>query len=122
MTKDPSKADFFFMPVSITKARMDKRIDVGGLQEFCAKYVTAIRSQWSYWNRSNGADHFYLSCHSVARNAMDRVPDVRQNAIQLLCPASYFLASYITHKDASVPQIWPRLGEEPKEVSLIAQR
>jgi hypothetical protein len=53
---------------------------------------------------------------------MDKVPDVKQNAIQLLCPASYFLASYITHKDASVPQIWPRLGEEPKEIRLTAQR
>lgn len=122
VTKDASEADFFFMPVSITKARLDKRIDVRGLQSFCANYVTAVRSQWSYWNHSNGADHFYLSCHSVARNAMDQVPAVKQNAIQLLCPASYFLASYITHKDASVPQIWPREGAEPKEVRLIAQR
>lgn len=122
VTKDPSEANFFFLPVSITKARMDKRIDVAGLQKFCAKYVTGLRSEWSYWNRSNGADHFYLSCHSVARNAMDLVPIVKHNAIQLLCPASYFLKSYITHKDASVPQIWPRLGEEPKEVREIAQR
>ncbi|XP_024366829.1 probable glycosyltransferase At5g11130 [Physcomitrium patens] len=122
LTKTASEADFFFMPVSITKARMDKRINVGGLQSFCANYITDVRSQWSYWNRSNGADHFYLSCHSIARNAMDRVPDVRQNAIQLLCPASYFLPSYITHKDASVPQIWPRLGKEPEEVRTITQR
>lgn len=122
VTKDPSEANFFFLPVSITKARMDKRIDVAGLQNFCAKYVTGLRSEWGYWNRSNGADHFYLSCHSVARNAMDLVPIVKHNAIQLLCPASYFLKSYITHKDASVPQIWPRLGEEPKEVREIAQR
>lgn len=122
VTKDASEADFFFMPVSITKARLDKRIDVRGLQKFCANYITALRTQWNYWNLSSGADHFYLSCHSVARNAMDQVPVVKQNAIQLLCPASYFLASYITHKDASVPQIWPREGAEPKEVRLIAQR
>lgn len=110
------------MPISITKARLDKRIDVGGLQKFCTKYVQDMRSQWNYWNRSSGTDHFYLSCHSIARNAMDGIPEVRQNAIQLLCPASYFLAYNITHKDASVPQIWPRIGREPKEVGTITQR
>ena len=108
ITKDASEANFFFMPISITKARLDKRINPEGVKDFCGNYVENLRTQWHHWNRSSGADHFYLSCHSIARNAMDHVPYVRENAIQLLCPSSYYLPNYITHKDASVPQIWPR--------------
>ena len=115
ITKDASEASFFFMPISITKARIDKRIDVVGLKDFCGNYVENLRTQWNHWNRSSGADHFYLSCHSIARGAMDNVPYVRENAIQLLCPSSYYLPNYITHKDASVPQVWPRPPIDPKE-------
>lgn len=122
VTKDPAEAHFFYMPVSITKARLDRRVGVEGLQKFCREYVTDVRARWGYWNRSSGADHFYLSCHSIARSAMDFVPYVRRNAIQLLCPASYFLPSYVSHKDASVPQIWPRLGSTPKLAGHISQR
>ena len=122
VTKDPAEAHFFYMPVSITKARLDRRVGVEGLQKFCREYVTDVRARWGYWNRSSGADHFYLSCHSIARSAMDFVPYVRHNAIQLLCPASYFLPSYVSHKDASVPQIWPRLGSTPKLAGHISQR
>jgi len=122
VTENASEANFFFMPVSITKARQDKRIDVVGLKPFCAKYVTGLRERYGHWNRSNGADHFYLSCHSIARSAMDAVPYVRENAIQLLCPSSYYLPNYITHKDASVPQIWPRPRISLRELNSIQQR
>lgn len=122
VTTNPSHAHFFFMPVSITKARQDTRIAVTGLQAFCARYVTRVREKYGHWNRSGGADHFYLSCHSIARSAMDEVPFVRENAIQLLCPSSYYLNNYITHKDASVPQIWPRPEVAERELRRIDRR
>ncbi len=53
---------------------------------------------------------------------MELVPQVRRNAIQLVCPASYHLYYYISHKDASVPQIWPREGATPDGVKHTAQR
>ncbi len=53
---------------------------------------------------------------------MELVPQVRHNAIQLVCPASYHLYYYISHKDASVPQIWPREGPTPDGVKHTAQR
>lgn len=122
VTQDANNANFFFMPVSITKARQDKRIKVAGLKAFCAKYVKGVRELYNHWNRSNGADHFYLSCHSIARGAMDAVPYVRENAIQLLCPSSYFLYNYIAHKDASVPQIWPRPNIASQELTKLGRR
>jgi hypothetical protein len=122
VTSNAAEADFFFMPVSITRARMDKRVGTEGVKRFCKKHVTSLRNNWSYWNRTGGVDHFYLSCHSIARTAMELVPYVRQNAIQLVCPSSYHLHYYITHKDASVPQIWPRDGGTPQGAKHIAQR
>ncbi len=122
VTSNAAEADFFFMPVSITRARMDKRVGTEGVKRFCKKHVTSLRNNWSYWNRTGGVDHFYLSCHSIARTAMELVPYVRQNAIQLVCPSSYHLHYYITHKDASVPQIWPRDGGTPQGAKHTAQR
>ncbi|CAK9856733.1 unnamed protein product [Sphagnum jensenii] len=113
VTSNAAEADFFFMPVSITRARIDKRVGTEGVKEFCKQHVSAVQREWSFWNRSGGVDHFYLSCHSIARTAMELVPQVRRNAIQLVCPASYHLYYYISHKDASVPQIWPREGATP---------
>jgi hypothetical protein len=122
VTSNAAEADFFFMPVSITRARIDKRVGTEGVKEFCKQHVSAVQREWSFWNRSGGVDHFYLSCHSIARTAMELVPQVRHNAIQLVCPASYHLYYYISHKDASVPQIWPREGATPPGVKHTAQR
>ncbi|KAF5799383.1 putative xylogalacturonan beta-1,3-xylosyltransferase [Helianthus annuus] len=44
---------------------------------------------------------------------MEKVPEVSINAIQVVCSSSYFLKGYTAHKDASIPQIWPRLGVRP---------
>ncbi|KAG5571795.1 hypothetical protein H5410_061561 [Solanum commersonii] len=32
---------------------------------------------------------------------------------QVVCSSSYFLSGYLPHKDASIPQIWPRKGPSP---------
>ncbi|KAJ6422606.1 hypothetical protein OIU84_027552 [Salix udensis] len=74
----------------ITRLRHDPRIGVGG-----------------------GADHFYAACHSVGRSAMEKSWEVKYNAIQVVCSSSYFLSGYIAHKDACLPQIWPRKGDPP---------
>lgn len=113
ITKDPSRADLFFMPFSIAKMRNDPRINVGGIPDFVRDYIFDIRHKYPYWNRSGGADHFYVACHSIGRSAMDKAAEVKFNAIQVVCSSSYYLSGYISHKDASLPQIWPRQGDPP---------
>ncbi|GAB4834108.1 hypothetical protein Ancab_032367 [Ancistrocladus abbreviatus] len=112
ITKDPSKADLFFRPFSIAGLRNDRRIGVAGLQGFIRDYIFNISQKYPYWNRTGGADHFYIACHSVGRLAMDKEEQVKLNAIQVVCSSSYFLPNYVTHKDASLPQIWPRHGSQ----------
>ncbi|KAK4727015.1 hypothetical protein R3W88_031932 [Solanum pinnatisectum] len=113
ITTDPKEADLFYLPFSITNMRNDKRVGVGGIQDFVKEYIVEISEKYPYWNRSGGADHFYVACHSIGRSAMEKAIHVKLNAIQVVCSSSYFLSGYLPHKDASIPQIWPRKGPSP---------
>ncbi|KAL7613382.1 probable glycosyltransferase At5g03795 [Lactuca sativa] len=113
ITHDPAEADLFFLPFSIASMRHDKRIGAGGIKNFIKDYISTIKREYPFWNRTGGADHFYVACHSIGRTAMDKAPEVRINAIQVVCSSSYFLQGYNAHKDASIPQIWPRPGVPP---------
>lgn len=113
LTKDPSKADLFYLPFSIASLRHDKRVGVGGIKTYIRNYIRNISRAYPFWNRTGGADHFYVACHSVGRSAMEKAVEVKLNAIQVVCSSSYFLPGYVAHKDASIPQIWPRKGRPP---------
>ncbi|TXG66348.1 hypothetical protein EZV62_007623 [Acer yangbiense] len=117
ITKDPAKADLFFLPFSIARMRHDSRIGSPGIQDFIRDYIVNISQKYPYWNRTDGADHFYAACHSIGRSAMEKALEVKLNAIQVVCSSSYFLSGYIAHKDASLPQIWPRQADPPNLVS-----
>ncbi|KAK6139742.1 hypothetical protein DH2020_026502 [Rehmannia glutinosa] len=113
LTNDPSEADLFYLPFSIASLRHDKRVGVNGIQDFIRNYIFNISRNYPFWNRTGGADHFYVACHSVGRSAMEKVVEVKLNVIQVVCSSSYFLSGYVSHKDASIPQIWPRKGSVP---------
>ncbi|KAI4386644.1 hypothetical protein MLD38_004560 [Melastoma candidum] len=117
VTDDHSSADLFFMPFSIARLRHDKRVGVAGIQDFIRDYVAYISREYPYWNRTGGADHFYVACHSIGRSAMRKANAVRLNGIQVVCSSSYHLSGYVSHKDASLPQIWPRHGDLPDVMS-----
>ncbi|KAK8701717.1 hypothetical protein V6N13_020096 [Hibiscus sabdariffa] len=117
ITKDPNEADLFYMPFSIADMRHDPRIGPQGLQDFIKSYIFNISSKYPFWNRTGGADHFYVACHSISRIAMDKVVEAKENAIQLVCSSTYFVPSYFPHKDVSLPQIWPKEGDPKSLVS-----
>ncbi|XP_059646510.1 probable glycosyltransferase At5g03795 isoform X2 [Cornus florida] len=113
ITKDPSEAHLFYLPFSIASMRHDKRVGVGGIQNFIRDYIFNISHSYPYWNRTGGADHFYVACHSIGKVAMEKAVEVKINAIQMVCTSNYFIHGYVPHKDASLPQIWPRRGDPP---------
>jgi hypothetical protein len=121
LTEDPTEADLFFMPFSIANMRNDKRIGVPGIKHFVKDYVSNISVNYPYWDRSGGADHFYVNCHSIGKTATDEAFHVRISAIQVVCSSSYHIPVFYPHKDATIPQVWPRSGF-PKEAPLIKQR
>lgn len=117
ITKDPTKADLFFLPFSVARLRHDPGIGVNGIKDFIRDYIFNITQNYPYWNRTGGADHFYAACHSIGRSVMEKTHTVKLNAIQIVCSSSYFLSRHLPHKDASLPQIWPRKGGDPPNLA-----
>uniref|UniRef100_A0A1S4B972 Probable glycosyltransferase At5g20260 n=2 Tax=Nicotiana TaxID=4085 RepID=A0A1S4B972_TOBAC len=68
LTKNPENATAFFLSISIAKIVKyvyNPRCSCGSrwLQNIFVDYVNVVSNKYPYWNRSNGADHFYVSCH-----------------------------------------------------------
>ncbi|CAA6668063.1 unnamed protein product [Spirodela intermedia] len=116
LTSDHQEAHLFFMPFSINALRNDPRVrSEAAISEFVAQYAAKVSREFVSWNASGGVDHFYVSCHSVGRDAAARHRELRDNAIHACCSSSYFQRNYVAHKDVALPQIWPRQPERTPE-------
>ncbi|KAH9328917.1 hypothetical protein KI387_001025 [Taxus chinensis] len=110
LTPNPEEAHFFFLPFSINSLRNDRRVfSEASISQFVADYSKNISERFGFWNRSRGADHFYVCCHSVGRDVASKFLDLHRYAIQVVCSSSYFQKFYVSHKDVAMPQVWPRL-------------
>ncbi|KAH6771089.1 hypothetical protein C2S52_015892 [Perilla frutescens var. hirtella] len=113
VTKRPHKAHFFFMPFSINAMRNHPLVhSESSISTFVANYVSNISSEFEFWNASGGADHFFVCCHSVGREAASKHSGLHNNAVQITCSSSYFQRLYTPHKDIPLPQVWPRLDRQ----------
>ncbi|KAF3649772.1 putative lactation elevated protein 1-like isoform X1 [Capsicum annuum] len=113
VTKKPEEAHFYFMPFSINVMRNHPRVhSASAIKDFVAGYTDRVRSEFEFWNASGGADHFYVYCHSIGRDAASKHHELHHNSIQVTCSSSYFQRLYIAHKDIGLPQVWPRQHEE----------
>lgn len=64
---EPSKAHMFLLPYSV-RQMVDILQDpysrsMRPLKTFISNYVDTLASKYPYWNRTHGADHFFVSCH-----------------------------------------------------------
>ncbi|KAK1268829.1 putative glycosyltransferase [Acorus gramineus] len=91
ITDDPEEAHLFFVPISCHKMRGKN-------------YVEGLTRKYPYWNRTLGADHFFVTCHDVGVRAFDGLPYLVKNSIRVVCSASYNVG-YIPHKDVALPQV-----------------
>ncbi|KAG1327903.1 putative glycosyltransferase [Cocos nucifera] len=66
-TWDPARAHAFFLPFSVVNmvryVYKDQSWDHTPIKRFVTDYFRVIASKHPFWNRTNGADHFMLSCH-----------------------------------------------------------
>lgn len=72
VVRDPWKAHMFFLPYSVQ--HMVSHLYVPNshtmlpIASFIKNYVNSIASRYSFWNRTQGADHFFVSCHDWVRD------------------------------------------------------
>uniref|UniRef100_A0A6M2EXE1 Exostosin GT47 domain-containing protein n=1 Tax=Populus davidiana TaxID=266767 RepID=A0A6M2EXE1_9ROSI len=102
-TQDPDQAHLFFIPISCHKMR-GKGISYENMTIIVDNYVESLKSKYPYWNRTLGADHFFVTCHDVGVRATEGVPFLIKNAIRVVCSPSYDVG-FIPHKDVALPQV-----------------
>lgn len=67
-------------------------------------YVESLIAKYPYWNRTLGADHFFVTCHDVGVRATEGLPLLVKNSIRVVCSPSYDVG-FIPHKDVALPQV-----------------
>ncbi|XP_047967451.1 probable glycosyltransferase At5g03795 isoform X2 [Salvia hispanica] len=103
VTDDPDQADLFFIPISCHKMR-GKGISYENMTIIVRDYVEGLMSKYPYWNRTLGADHFFVTCHDVGVRATEGLPNLIKNSIRVVCSPSYDVG-FIPHKDVALPQV-----------------
>lgn len=102
-TLDHEVADAFFIPVSVQKMS-EKGLDLMEMRLVVERYIQEISSKYPYWNKSSGADHFFVSCHDMALKATQGVPDLVKRAIRIVCFPE-IEDGFIKDKDLVLPQV-----------------
>ncbi|KAL4576311.1 hypothetical protein LXL04_012403 [Taraxacum kok-saghyz] len=95
VTEDPSQAHLYFVPFPSSLSTRN-----------LARLIRNIRVSYPFWNRTLGADHFYLSATGVDSSSDRNIVELKKNSIQISCfPTSSGL--FIPHKDITLPPVHP---------------
>ncbi|CAA6666021.1 unnamed protein product [Spirodela intermedia] len=101
VVRDPRRAHLFYMPFSSHSHSHDNLI------EFLRKYVSTIAAKYPFWNRTDGADHFLVSCHDwVSISDADAgASDMAAmgTSVRALCNADT-TEDFVVGKDVSLPE------------------
>lgn len=93
LTEHAEEAHIFFLPFSPDTTTRS-----------LARLVSRVRNDFPYWNRTLGADHFYLSCAGIPREHDRNLVELKKNAVQISCfptPRHRF----VPHKDLTLPPL-----------------
>ncbi|KAL1552254.1 putative glycosyltransferase [Salvia divinorum] len=107
-TSRPEQAHLYFMPFSV--AWMVRYLytpdshNITPLQEFVSDYVELISTKHPFWNRTQGADHFMLSCHDWGPRSSKANARLYSTSIRVLCNANTS-EGFNPQKDVSLPEI-----------------
>ncbi|KAI4337300.1 hypothetical protein L6164_015733 [Bauhinia variegata] len=127
-TNDAHGAHIFFLPFSVTWMvkyfYTTKIYDVSPLKRFVSDYVRVISTRYPFWNRSQGADHFMLTCHDWGPFASQGNALLFNKSIRVLCNANTS-EGFDPRKDVSLPEIHlyggivnPKLLSSPSDNAL----
>ncbi|KAB1217813.1 hypothetical protein CJ030_MR3G014777 [Morella rubra] len=93
VTHNAEEAHLFFVPFSSSLSTRS-----------IARVIRRLRLDLPYWNRTLGADHFYLSCAGLGFESDRNIVELKKNSVQISCfPASD--GKFIPHKDISLPPL-----------------
>ncbi|CAI0629407.1 unnamed protein product [Linum tenue] len=113
----PEEAHMFYIPVSVASiihfiyqpVLTKKDYDRGRLHRIVDDYVGIVAGKYPYWNRSQGADHFVVSCHDWAPDVSKDNPKFYSKLIRVLCNANTS-EGFRPARDASLPEVFLDYG------------
>jgi len=103
ITQDPEKASFFFLPFRCSSYILSQSTELKGLKvarEIIGKILSEVQQRFPYWNRSFGADHFYICAHQLGAEVSGKI---LSKSIALLNSVDYQDPYFIPQKDISLP-------------------
>ncbi|KAF5788275.1 putative xylogalacturonan beta-1,3-xylosyltransferase [Helianthus annuus] len=130
----PDEAHAFFIPISICNIvrylfnSSDHPYNfLEKIQHIVEDYIGVIAERYPYWNRTNGADHFYVSCHDWGPFASRGNPKLFKNLIRVLCNANSS-EGFVPMRDVSMTEIngpfnsipGVSSGQSPNNRSILA--
>ncbi|KAL5987630.1 hypothetical protein ACLOJK_035380 [Asimina triloba] len=121
-TNDASKAHVYFMPFSVVEMVRflyhANSKDRSGLRVFVSDYINVISSKYPFWNRTQGADHFMLSCHDWGPYASMSNPHLYNTSIRVLCNANTS-EGFQPRKDVTLPEVNLISGDLAPELTTL---
>ncbi|KAF8723974.1 hypothetical protein HU200_020977 [Digitaria exilis] len=117
VVRDPNRAHLFYLPYS--SRQLEHNLYVPGsntidpLCIFVKNYINMISTKYSYWNRTKGADHFFVACHDWGPYTTKLHDELRRNTIKVLCNADLSEGVFIRGKDVSLPETFLRAPRRP---------
>lgn len=105
---DPRKAHMFYLPYSVYEIVEGMYVpnsrNMHPLQLFLRDYVNMIAAKYPFWNRTRGADHFFVACHDWGPYTTREHPELMKNAVKALCNADLSEGYFVLGKDVSLPE------------------
>ncbi|EEF38159.1 conserved hypothetical protein [Ricinus communis] len=95
ITLNPEQAHLFFIPFPSDLSPRS-----------LARVIRDLRTEFPYWNRTLGADHFYISCTGLGYESDRNLVELKKNSVQISCFPSPN-GKFVPHKDITLPPLVP---------------
>ncbi|XP_020574954.1 probable glycosyltransferase At5g25310 isoform X2 [Phalaenopsis equestris] len=113
IVKDPSQAHLFYMPFSSRLLQLALYVPGShnrtNMRLHLKNYLRKITVKYPFWNRTGGADHFFVACHDWALNETNTIMN---RSIRALCVADLG-QGFKLGRDVCLPESKIRLPKNP---------